>query len=95
MPRKSVAHHQVFNPVAQLVNEQDGEVVHCLSKLNPEGLKQKSLKSVSNLSPWGTKYLQKVGHPGNIPPCITVGCILATGSHKMAFQTEAGEGNTA
>lgn len=40
--RKSVAHHQVFNPVAQLVNEQDGEVVHCLSKLNPEGLKQKA-----------------------------------------------------
>lgn len=89
-----MAHHQVFNPVAQLVNEQDGEVVHCLSKLNPEGLKQKSPKSVSNLSPWGTKYVEKVGHPGNIPPCITVGCILATGSHKMAFQTEAGETHT-
>lgn len=31
---ESMAHHQVFHPVAQLVNEQDGEVVHCLPKLN-------------------------------------------------------------
>lgn len=74
-----MAHHQVFHPVAQLVDEQYGEVVYCLPKLNPGGLKHKSLKSVSDLSPWGTKYVEKLGHPRSIPPSITIGCILATG----------------
>lgn len=87
-----MAHHQVFHPVAQLVDEQDGEVMHCLPKLNPGGVKHQSLKSVSDLSQRGTKYLEKLGHPGSIPPRITVGCILATGSHEMAFTNRSRRG---
>lgn len=65
---ESMAHHQIFHPVAQLVNEQDGEVVHCLPKLNPGGLKHNNLQSVSDLSPWVTKYIEKLGvsHPASL-----------------------------
>lgn len=65
---ESIAYHQVFHPVAQLVNEQDGEVVHCLPKLNPGGLKHNHLPSVSDLSPFITKYFEKLGvsHPASL-----------------------------
>lgn len=36
------AHHEVLHPIAELVNEQDGEVVHGLPKLDP-GVKQFSV----------------------------------------------------
>lgn len=78
-----MAHHQVFHPVAQLVNEQDGEVVNCLPKLNPGGLKHNNLKSVSDLSPWVTSMLRNQ----EFPPGITVGRILATGiSQELSKQ---------
>lgn len=34
-PRTIPAHHQVLHAVAQLVNEQDGKVVHRLPQLDP------------------------------------------------------------
>lgn len=87
---ESMAHHQVFHPVAQLVNEQDGEVVHCLPKLNPGGLKHNNLQSVSDLSPWVTKYIEKLGvsHPTQHH------CWLHLGYwHLRTFQTEARDGS--
>lgn len=52
--KESTAHHQVFHPVAQLVDEQDGEVVHCLPKLNPGGVRYSSPKSAS-VTAWSLK----------------------------------------
>lgn len=88
---ESMAHHQVFHPVAQLVNEQDGEVVNCLPKLNPGGLKHNNLKSVSDLSPRVTKYVEKPGVPTQHY------CWPHPGYWNLTrtFQTEAGDVSTA
>lgn len=37
------AHHEVLHPIAELVDKQDGEVVHGLPKLDPGGSSFQSL----------------------------------------------------
>lgn len=36
-PEGNSAYHEVLHPIAELVDEQDGEVVHGLPKLDPGG----------------------------------------------------------
>lgn len=48
--RRSSTYHEVLHPIAELVNEEDGEVMHGLPQLDPGGVKQFS-ESLRMLSP--------------------------------------------